>query len=89
MTILRKRKRKESNKAPKLPFIILFFVVLFLIGVLQTTQSVPIYEQLGELTICFWAIHLIILLFDFINRMVNKIPEIKEKTTKLKKVLKS
>ncbi len=84
---MRKRKRKESNKAPKLPFIILFLVVLFLVGVLQTTQSVPIYEQLGELTICFWAIYLIILLFDFINRMVNKIPEIKEKTTKLKKVL--
>ena len=84
---MKKRKRKESNKIPKLPFLMLFFIELLLIGVLQNSKPVPVYEQLGELTICFWAFYLIILVFDFISRMINKIPETKEKTKKLKKGL--
>lgn len=84
---MRKRKRKDSNKVPKLPFWALFIIEVLLIGVLQTNQYVPVYEQLGELTICLWAFYLAILLFDFINRMVNKIPERKEKTQKLKRGL--
>ena len=87
MIILKKRKRKESNKIPKLPFLMLFIIELLLIGVLQNSKPVPVYEQLGELTICFWAFYFVILLFDFISRMVNKIPETKEKTKKLKKGL--
>ena len=82
---MKKRKRKESNKVPKLPFLILFVIVLLLIGVLQTKQYVPVYEQLGELAICFWAFYIIIILFDFINKLVHKIPEHKEKTQKIKK----
>lgn len=82
---MRKRKLKKSNKAPKLPFFILFVIVLLLIGVLQTNQYVPVYQQLGELAICFWAIYIIILLFDFINKMVHKIPEQKERAVKFKK----
>ena len=50
-------------------------------------QYVPVYEQLGELTICFWAFYFMIVLFDFINRLVNKMSERKEKTKKLKKGL--
>ena len=84
---MKKRKRKESNKIPKLPFLMLFIIELLLIGVLQNSKPVPVYEQLGELTICFWAFYLIILVFDFISRMINKIPETKEKTKKLKKGL--
>ena len=84
---MRKRKRKNINKVPKLPFLILFIMELLLIGVLQTNQPVPIYEQLGELSICFWAFYFTIILFDFVNRMVNKIPETKEKNQKLKKGL--
>ena len=82
---MRKRKLKKSNKAPKLPFFILFVIVLLLIGVLQTNQYVPVYQQLGELAICFWAIYIMILLFDFINKMVHKIPEQKERVVKFKK----
>ncbi len=84
---MRKRKRKETNKVPKLPILILFVVELLFIGVLQTSQPVPIYEQLGELTICFWAFYIVIFVFNFINKMVNKIPETKEKIKKLKNVL--
>lgn len=87
VTILRKRKQKDLNKVPKLPILILFVVELLFIGVLQTSQPVPIYEQLGELTICFWAIYIVIFVFNFINKMVNKIPETKEKIKKLKNVL--
>lgn len=87
VTILRKRKQKDLNKVPKLPILILFVVELLFIGVLQTSKPVPIYEQLGELTICFWAIYIVILFFNFINKMVNKIPETKEKIKKLKNVL--
>ena len=84
---MRKRKRKEIFKAPKLPFFMLFVIVLLLIGVLQTNQYVPVYEQFGELAICFWAFYLIILIFDFIGRMINKISEEKEKKKKAKNVL--
>lgn len=84
---MRKRKQKDLNKVPKLPILILFVVELLFIGVLQTSKPVPIYEQLGELTICFWAIYIVILVFNFINKMVNKIPETKEKIKKLKNVL--
>ena len=84
---MRKRKQKDLNKVPKLPILILFVVELLFIGVLQTSKPVPIYEQLGELTICFWAIYIVILFFNFINKMVNKIPETKEKIKKLKNVL--
>ncbi len=84
---MRKRKQKDLNRVPKLPILILFVVELLFIGVLQTSQPVPIYEQLGELTICFWAIYIVIMVFNFINKMVNKIPEAKEKIKKLKNVL--
>ncbi len=84
---MRKRKQKDLNKVPKLPILILFVVELLFIGVLQTSQPVPIYEQLGELTICFWAFYIVIFVFNFINKMVNKIPETKEKLKKLKNVL--
>ena len=84
---MRKRKQKDLNRVPKLPILILFVVELLFIGVLQTSKPVPIYEQLGELTICFWAIYIVILVFNFINKMVNKIPETKEKIKKLKNVL--
>lgn len=84
---MRKRKQKDLNRVPKLPILILFVVELLFIGVLQTSKPVPIYEQLGELTICFWAIYIVILFFNFINKMVNKIPETKEKIKKLKNVL--
>ena len=87
VTILRKRKQKDLNRVPKLPILILFVVELLFIGVLQTSKPVPIYEQLGELTICFWANYIVILFFNFINKMVNKIPETKEKIKKLKNVL--
>ena len=87
VTILRKRKQKDLNRVPKLPILILFVVELLFIGVLQTSKPVPIYEQLGELTICFWAIYIVILVFNLINKMVNKIPETKEKIKKLKNVL--
>ena len=87
VTILRKRKQKDLNRVPKLPILILFVVELLFIGVLQTSKPVPIYEQLGELTICFWAIYIVVLVFNFINKMVNKIPETKEKIKKLKNVL--
>lgn len=81
---MKKRKRKELNSVPKLPVVILFVVVLLLIGVLQTNQYVPVYEQLGELIICFWAFYLVIIVFNFLNKLVNKIPERKEKTKKIK-----
>ena len=84
---MRKKKRKDLNKVPKLPFLALFVIEVLLIGVLQTNQYVPVYEQLGEMTICFWAFYLAIIVFDFINRMVNKIPERKEKVQKLKRGL--
>ena len=84
---MRKRKQKDLNRVPKLPILILFVVELLFIGVLQTSKPVPIYEQLGELTICFWAIYIVILVFNLINKMVNKIPETKEKIKKLKNVL--
>ena len=84
---MRKRKQKDLNRVPKLPILILFVVELLFIGVLQTSKPVPIYEQLGELTICFWAIYIVVLVFNFINKMVNKIPETKEKIKKLKNVL--
>ena len=56
-------KQKDLNKVPKLPILILFVVELLFIGVLQTSHPVPIYEQLGELTICFWAIYIVILFY--------------------------
>ncbi len=70
---LKKRKTKDFNKAPKLPLLILFIVIFLLIGVLQTNQYVPAFEQLGELTICFFGIYGFIVLFDFIKRISDKI----------------
>lgn len=81
---MKKRKRKELNTVPKFPVVILFVVVLLLIGVLQTNQYVPVYEQLGELIICFWAFYLVIIVFNFLNKLVNKISVRKEKTQKIK-----
>ena len=70
---MKKRKIKDLTKPPKLPLVILFAIIFLFIGVLQTTQYVPAYEQLGELTICFFGIYGFILLFDFIKRIMDKI----------------
>lgn len=71
---LKKRKKtKDLTKVPKLPLFILFGIIFLFIGVLQTEQYVPAFEQLGELTICFFGFYIAIIIFDFINKCVNKI----------------
>ena len=70
---MKKRKTKDLTKVAKLPLLILFGIIFLFIGVLQTEQYVPAFEQLGELTICFLGFYSAIVIFDFINRLVNKI----------------
>ena len=70
---LKKRKTKDLTKVRKLPLLILFGIIFLLIGVLQTQQYVPAFEQLGELTICFFGFYAVIIFFNFVNKCINKI----------------
>lgn len=70
-----KKRVKEKNKTNvrKMPLLVLVGIIFLLIGILQVEQYVPVYEQIGEMTIYFLWIYLFIAVFSFLSKKADRI----------------
>ena len=71
-----KKRQKNLTKVAKLPVFILFTICFIFIGLLQSEKTVPIYEQLGQMSLFLMCIYFFIIFFEFISRQLNKIGKI-------------
>lgn len=73
-----KKRQKNSTKPAKLPLLILFVICFLFIGLLQSEKVIPIYEQLGQISVFLMCFYLCVIFFEYVSRLLAKIGETKK-----------